>query len=419
MMGAVRDVSIRAHTIRLGQVLKLSGLAGSGGEVHALIENGVVRVNGEVETRRGRQLRRGDVVASWAIETTTSNEHRDGGHRQGAQAPARPSAPCGSSAHLRRPERRFEDSDLAVVQFRVPHCRPASLARAGNDERCLTRGLTRFDRTAAQLRRLPRPEEKRGRHEQAFRWRRFAACAHERHRRERLSPLDYEDDRPYGRWGIPFPEGVSDVSETRAAALARDGGRPLCFVRRAGKRVVCAYPAAQQRRTEAAAGARRDFHEARHRRRDRARALRDGAVSGRKIASGSVLASDLGGGSVRTAALATGAVTEAKLAPDSVTAAQLSLPVGSVQAFSAVLPANQPGFRLIGATCPPGQRVVGGGGGWVTASSVDAVGFGVVAGSRPTPIVGTDSQNGWEVHGTDAPHPIDRRLMVMAICIAT
>jgi hypothetical protein len=95
-----------------------------------------------------------------------------------------------------------------------------------------------------------------------------------------------------------------------------------------------------------------------------ARALRDGAVSGRKIASGSVLASDLGGGSVRTAALANGAVTAAKLALDSVTAAQLSLPVVSVQAFSAVLPANQPGFRLIGATCQPGQRVVGGGGGW-------------------------------------------------------
>jgi hypothetical protein len=150
------------------------------------------------------------------------------------------------------------------------------------------------------------------------------------------------------------------------------------------------------------------------------RALRDGAVSGRKIASGGVRASDLGGGSVRTAALANGAVTTAKLAPDSVTAAQLSLPVAYVQALSPVLPANEPGFRLIGATCPPGQRVVGGGGGWVTASSVDAVGFGVVAGSRPTPpTAGTDSQNGWEVYGTDAPHPTDRRLMVTAICLAT
>jgi hypothetical protein len=78
------------------------------------------------------------------------------------------------------------------------------------------------------------------------------------------------------------------------------------------------------------------------------------------------------------------------------------------------------GFRLIGATCPAGQRAVGGGGGWVTGSSADAVGFGVVSGSRPTPpTAGTDTENGWEVYGTDDAHPIDRRLMVIAICIAT
>jgi ribosome-associated protein len=59
----VRDVGIRDETIRLGQLLKLAGLAGSGGEARALIAQGTVRVNDEVETRRGRQLRRGDVVA--------------------------------------------------------------------------------------------------------------------------------------------------------------------------------------------------------------------------------------------------------------------------------------------------------------------------------------------------------------------
>jgi ribosome-associated protein len=58
----VRDVAIRDDTIRLGQLLKLAALADSGGEARALIEAGGVRVNGEVETRRGRQLRRGDVV---------------------------------------------------------------------------------------------------------------------------------------------------------------------------------------------------------------------------------------------------------------------------------------------------------------------------------------------------------------------
>jgi ribosome-associated protein len=61
-MDSVREVRIRDDTIRLGQALKLAGLAGSGGEARALIEEGAVRVNGEVETRRGRQLLRGDQV---------------------------------------------------------------------------------------------------------------------------------------------------------------------------------------------------------------------------------------------------------------------------------------------------------------------------------------------------------------------
>ena len=60
---AVRDLPIRGESIRLGQALKLSGLAESGGEARALVEDGAVTVNGEVETRRGRQLRDGDVVA--------------------------------------------------------------------------------------------------------------------------------------------------------------------------------------------------------------------------------------------------------------------------------------------------------------------------------------------------------------------
>jgi ribosome-associated protein len=59
----MREVSIRGDTIRLGQALKLSGLASSGGEAHALVERGAVTVNGEVERRRGRQLHPGDVVA--------------------------------------------------------------------------------------------------------------------------------------------------------------------------------------------------------------------------------------------------------------------------------------------------------------------------------------------------------------------
>lgn len=50
------------ETIRLGQFLKLTGLAATGGEAKRLIQGGQVLVNGEVETRRKRQLHAGDEV---------------------------------------------------------------------------------------------------------------------------------------------------------------------------------------------------------------------------------------------------------------------------------------------------------------------------------------------------------------------
>lgn len=62
MTSAPLDVVIRDDTIRLGQLLKLAGLAESGGHARELIQDGEVRVNGEVDLRRGRQLRCGDVV---------------------------------------------------------------------------------------------------------------------------------------------------------------------------------------------------------------------------------------------------------------------------------------------------------------------------------------------------------------------
>ncbi|HWD07351.1 MAG TPA: RNA-binding S4 domain-containing protein [Amycolatopsis sp.] len=59
----VRDVPITGEPIRLGQFLKLAGLAEDGADAKDLVERGEVTVNGEVETRRGRQLSDGDVVA--------------------------------------------------------------------------------------------------------------------------------------------------------------------------------------------------------------------------------------------------------------------------------------------------------------------------------------------------------------------
>ncbi|MEV6096342.1 RNA-binding S4 domain-containing protein [Nocardia sp. NPDC051981] len=57
------DVPIEDDVIRLGQFLKLANLIDSGSEAKMVIAQGLVRVNDEVELRRGRQLHAGDVVA--------------------------------------------------------------------------------------------------------------------------------------------------------------------------------------------------------------------------------------------------------------------------------------------------------------------------------------------------------------------
>ena len=58
----MREIPIRDDTIRLGQLLKLAGVVDSGAEVKDLLAEDAVSVNGEPEQRRGRQLKRGDVV---------------------------------------------------------------------------------------------------------------------------------------------------------------------------------------------------------------------------------------------------------------------------------------------------------------------------------------------------------------------
>lgn len=57
-----QQVAVREGVIRLGQLLKLAGVVETGGEAKARIQAGEAIVNGEVETRRGRQLVPGDLV---------------------------------------------------------------------------------------------------------------------------------------------------------------------------------------------------------------------------------------------------------------------------------------------------------------------------------------------------------------------
>ena len=59
-----RDVPIRGDMIRLGQLLKLAGVIDVGGEAAAYLAERRVLVNGEAESRRGRQLHPGDEVVA-------------------------------------------------------------------------------------------------------------------------------------------------------------------------------------------------------------------------------------------------------------------------------------------------------------------------------------------------------------------
>ena len=58
----MEKISIRDDFIKLGQAMKLAGLVESGVEAKEVIQNGLVKVNGEVDTRRGRKLVPGDEV---------------------------------------------------------------------------------------------------------------------------------------------------------------------------------------------------------------------------------------------------------------------------------------------------------------------------------------------------------------------
>ena len=73
-MSAPLEVPIRDESIRLGQLLKLAGVVDDGAMAREVIERGLVAVNGEVETRRGRQVRPGDVVTLGADTIEVSGQ---------------------------------------------------------------------------------------------------------------------------------------------------------------------------------------------------------------------------------------------------------------------------------------------------------------------------------------------------------
>ena len=59
----MQEITIKDDFIKLGQLLKLAGLVGSGTDAKFVIAEGMVKYNGEVETRRGKKVYRGDVIS--------------------------------------------------------------------------------------------------------------------------------------------------------------------------------------------------------------------------------------------------------------------------------------------------------------------------------------------------------------------
>ena len=58
----MRDVEITKEPVELFKILKFEGIASSGGEAKAAIAEGLVMVNGEVETRKRKKIVAGDII---------------------------------------------------------------------------------------------------------------------------------------------------------------------------------------------------------------------------------------------------------------------------------------------------------------------------------------------------------------------
>ena len=70
----METVSIRDAFIKLGQALKLAGLVSNGVDAKIVIQDGEVKLNGEVETRRGKKVYNGDVIEFNGSQVKIVNE---------------------------------------------------------------------------------------------------------------------------------------------------------------------------------------------------------------------------------------------------------------------------------------------------------------------------------------------------------
>lgn len=68
-------ITIKDEFIKLGQALKLSGLVDSGVEAKIMVQNGLVKVNGQIQTQRGKKLYNGDIFEFEGKQVKVTNGH--------------------------------------------------------------------------------------------------------------------------------------------------------------------------------------------------------------------------------------------------------------------------------------------------------------------------------------------------------
>lgn len=69
-------VKINTDFIQLQSFLKFKGISETGGQAKEFIQDGIIRVNGEVCTARGKKIRHGDVVTAFAVDYEIVNENK-------------------------------------------------------------------------------------------------------------------------------------------------------------------------------------------------------------------------------------------------------------------------------------------------------------------------------------------------------
>ena len=69
-------VKINTDFIQLQSFLKFKGISETGGQAKEFIQDGIIRVNGEVCTARGKKLRDGDVVSAFGTDYQIINENK-------------------------------------------------------------------------------------------------------------------------------------------------------------------------------------------------------------------------------------------------------------------------------------------------------------------------------------------------------